>query len=314
MKEGDIDLRCPNAESCPAQVRGRVEHIGSRGALDVEALGEVSAAALTHPARARGAAAADRGGAVRPHGAASCSRSRSSCATSRPGCRGSKTTARPCTVRPFRRLRRRSGRGADPAYDADAAEFAGDETHVPSKAAYELVANLELAKTKPLWRILVALNIRHVGPVAARALADHFGSLDADPRGRRRRARRGRRGRTHHRRIAARVVRRRLAPRHRRSVGGVGRAVRDSRACRSRRGRGRRGRARGPHRRRDRQPRRVHARGGAGSYHRRRRQSGLERVEEHRLRRGGARSRIEAGARRRSWESESSTPRSSRDS
>ena len=50
MKEGDIDLRCPNAESCPAQVRGRVEHIGSRGALDVEALGEVSAAALTHPA------------------------------------------------------------------------------------------------------------------------------------------------------------------------------------------------------------------------------------------------------------------------
>ena len=51
MKEGDIDLRCPNARSCPAQVRGRVEHIGSRGALDVEALGEVSAAALTQPER-----------------------------------------------------------------------------------------------------------------------------------------------------------------------------------------------------------------------------------------------------------------------
>ncbi|HEY6800356.1 MAG TPA: NAD-dependent DNA ligase LigA, partial [Agromyces sp.] len=49
MKEGDIDLRCPNARNCPAQVRGRVEHIGSRGALDVEALGEVSAAALTQP-------------------------------------------------------------------------------------------------------------------------------------------------------------------------------------------------------------------------------------------------------------------------
>jgi len=48
-KEGDIDLRCPNARSCPAQVRGRVEHIGSRGALDIEALGEVSAAALTQP-------------------------------------------------------------------------------------------------------------------------------------------------------------------------------------------------------------------------------------------------------------------------
>ena len=50
-KEGDIDLRCPNTRSCPAQVRGRVEHIGSRGALDIEGLGEVSAAALTHPLR-----------------------------------------------------------------------------------------------------------------------------------------------------------------------------------------------------------------------------------------------------------------------
>ena len=48
-KEGDIDLRCPNARSCPAQVRGRVEHIGSRGALDIEGLGEVGAAALTQP-------------------------------------------------------------------------------------------------------------------------------------------------------------------------------------------------------------------------------------------------------------------------
>jgi len=48
-KEGDVDLRCPNAENCPAQVRGRVEHIGSRGGLDIEGLGEVSAAALTQP-------------------------------------------------------------------------------------------------------------------------------------------------------------------------------------------------------------------------------------------------------------------------
>ncbi|HXD60400.1 MAG TPA: NAD-dependent DNA ligase LigA, partial [Lacisediminihabitans sp.] len=48
-KEGDVDLRCPNSEFCPAQVWGRVEHIGSRGALDIEALGEVSAAALTQP-------------------------------------------------------------------------------------------------------------------------------------------------------------------------------------------------------------------------------------------------------------------------
>ena len=51
MKEGDIDLRCPNGQSCPAQVRGRIKHAGSRGALDVEALGEVTAAALTQPAQ-----------------------------------------------------------------------------------------------------------------------------------------------------------------------------------------------------------------------------------------------------------------------
>jgi DNA ligase (NAD+) len=39
--------------------------------------------------------------------------------------------------------------------------------------------NLEDAKTRPLWRILTALGIRHVGPVAARSLTSHFGSLDA---------------------------------------------------------------------------------------------------------------------------------------
>jgi DNA ligase (NAD+) len=43
----------------------------------------------------------------------------------------------------------------------------------------KLVANLAQARTRPLWRVLVALSIRHVGPTAARALATHFGSLDA---------------------------------------------------------------------------------------------------------------------------------------
>jgi DNA ligase (NAD+) len=45
--------------------------------------------------------------------------------------------------------------------------------------AHALLANLDEAKTRPLWRFLVALSIRHVGPTAARALADAFGSLDA---------------------------------------------------------------------------------------------------------------------------------------
>jgi DNA ligase (NAD+) len=49
----------------------------------------------------------------------------------------------------------------------------------PSSSAVKLLDEIEKAKTKPLWRFLVSLNIRHVGPVAARALADYFGSLDA---------------------------------------------------------------------------------------------------------------------------------------
>jgi DNA ligase (NAD+) len=49
----------------------------------------------------------------------------------------------------------------------------------PSSQALTLLAELEKAKTKELWRLLVSLNIRHVGPVAARALGQWFGSLDA---------------------------------------------------------------------------------------------------------------------------------------
>jgi len=142
-KEGDVDLRCPNARSCPAQVRGRVEHIGSRGALDIEGLGEASAIALTPPY-------------------------------------GPLTTEAglfeltlddlmPIEVdgdHPYRKIVKPARR--------DEPEEQG-----PSAAAEELIAELEKAKTKDLWRLLVALNIRHVGPVAARALASWFGSLDA---------------------------------------------------------------------------------------------------------------------------------------
>ena len=158
-KAGDIDLRCPNARSCPAQVRGRVEHIGSRGALDIEVLGEVTAAALTQPLFPPTPPLVTEAGLfsltiddlvpidveIRDH------------ETGLP-------TGR--TDSPFRRKRQ--------AKDGE-----GDRDYVPSANALGLIANLEVAKTKPLWRILVSLNIRHVGPVAARALADYFGSVDA---------------------------------------------------------------------------------------------------------------------------------------
>jgi DNA ligase (NAD+) len=177
-KEGDVDLRCPNARSCPAQVRGRVEHAGSRGALDVEGLGEVSAAALTQPNSPAQPPLETEAGLF--------SLSLSDIFPIEVTVRDAEDghvkldeNGVPHTETPFRRKRKRSGKDADPEFDPHAAEFAGDEEFVPSSAATKLLEELENAKTKPLWRILVALNIRHVGPVAARSLADWFGSIDA---------------------------------------------------------------------------------------------------------------------------------------
>ncbi|TFD34368.1 NAD-dependent DNA ligase LigA [Cryobacterium sp. TMT1-19] len=164
-KEGDIDLRCPNARSCPAQVRGRVEHIGSRGALDIEVLGEVAAAALTQP--------------IRPVEPPLCTEAGLFDLTLddllpievivRDAETGLAKEEDDGSVRlrtPFRR-------------NPTAAEKKqGVEGPQPSSSAQKLLREIELAKTKPLWRLLVALNIRHVGPVAARALAGHFGSLE----------------------------------------------------------------------------------------------------------------------------------------
>jgi DNA ligase (NAD+) len=176
-KEGDVDLRCPNARSCPAQVRGRVEHIGSRSALDIEVLGEVSAAALTQPLEPAEPPLTTEAGLF--------DLTLEDLFPIRVQVRDNETgmwvlvdDGTPKVVAPFRR-KRRTGRDADPQFDPHAAVFDGDEDYVPSKSAHDLIDNIHKAKTKPLWRILVALSIRHVGPVAARALADYFGSVDA---------------------------------------------------------------------------------------------------------------------------------------
>jgi DNA ligase (NAD+) len=174
-KEGDVDLRCPNAFSCPAQVRGRVEHVGSRGALDIEVLGEVTAAALTQPYEPSEPPLHNEAGlfdltleTIFPVAVV---------------VRDNETgmqklddkTGEPKRETPFKRRRQKK----DGPFDPSAASFDGDADYVPSSNATNLVANLEKAKTSALWRILVALSIRHVGPVAARALADYFGSIDA---------------------------------------------------------------------------------------------------------------------------------------
>ena len=177
-KEGDVDLRCPNTRGCPAQVRGRVAHAGGRSALDIEALGEVAAAALTQPLKpARPPLETEAG--LFDLRLQDLFPIRVIVRDNETGLEKLGDDGNPKQVAPFRRLRKKSGKDADPAFDPSAEEFDGDEDFVPSKNAHELLGNLEKAKTKPLARILVALNIRHVGPVAARALADYFGSLDA---------------------------------------------------------------------------------------------------------------------------------------
>ena len=174
-KEGDVDLRCPNQERCPAQVRGRIEHIGSRGGLDIEGLGEVTAAALTQPlvptippltseAALFDLTISDLFPIV---------------VAVKDGETGlaklDENTGEPITQTPFQAKRDKK---KDP-WDPEAAGFNGTEDIAPSADALKLIRGLDDAKSKDLWRFLVALNIRHVGPVAARALAAHFGSLAA---------------------------------------------------------------------------------------------------------------------------------------
>ena len=174
-KEGDVDLRCPNTRACPAQVRGRIEHIGSRGGLDIEGLGEVSAAALTQPKEPRTPPLANEAGlfALRIEDLFPIVVEVKDPDTGL--AKRDATTGEVTTQSPYRRVRKKS----DPPFDATATEFAGDAASVPSKAAYELIEQLGRARSQPLWRFLVSLNIRHVGPVAARLLAGEYGSLEA---------------------------------------------------------------------------------------------------------------------------------------
>ncbi|MEY8017298.1 NAD-dependent DNA ligase LigA [Mycobacterium servetii] len=126
-KEGDADIRCPNARSCPAQLRERVFHVAGRGALDIEGLGYEAAAALL-----AAGVIADEGDLF--------------------------------TLTEDDLLRTELFRTKAGTLSANGAR---------------LLANLEEAKAAPLWRVLVALSIRHVGPTAARALATEFGDLQA---------------------------------------------------------------------------------------------------------------------------------------
>jgi DNA ligase (NAD+) len=126
-RESDVDIRCPNARSCPAQLRERIFHMAGRGAFDIEVLGYEAAAALL------------AAGVVRDEG--------------------------DLFVLNERKLL------AVDLFRTKAGELSAN--------GRKLLSNLDSAKDRPLWRALVALSIRHVGPTAAQALAREFRTLRA---------------------------------------------------------------------------------------------------------------------------------------
>ncbi len=124
---GDVDIRCPNTQSCPAQLRERIYYIGSRAALDIDVLGYEAAVALLEA----------------------------------------------------KIITDESDLFAVTKEKLMTSEFFTKKDGEAGANVEKLLAALEGAKTRPLWRILVALSIRHVGPTAAQALASNFGSMKA---------------------------------------------------------------------------------------------------------------------------------------
>ena len=124
---GDVDIRCPNTQSCPAQLRERIYYIGSRAALDIDVLGLEAAVALLSD----------------------------------------------------QIITDESDLFALTTESLTRSEFFKKKDGSTGKNTEKLLAGLENAKTRPLWRIIVALSIRHVGPTAAQSLANSFGSMEA---------------------------------------------------------------------------------------------------------------------------------------
>lgn len=156
QKEGDKDVRCPNARSCPAQLANRVYYLASRAAFDIEALGEEAAVALTAPAEPETPPLTSEAFLfdLRPEDLAEVKIWRSK------RVKGVETGERELVPYFYTR-----GTAKKPS--------------APSANTVKLFAELDKAKDQDLWRVLVALSIRHVGPTAARTLAAHFHSLAA---------------------------------------------------------------------------------------------------------------------------------------
>ncbi|MEU6532653.1 NAD-dependent DNA ligase LigA [Streptomyces sp. NPDC046928] len=155
MKEGDIDLRCPNARACPAQLRERVSYLAGRECLDIEHFGAVAAAALTRPLEPADPPLADEGDLF------------------------DLTVEKLLPIKayvldPDSGLPKRDPRTGEEKVVTVFANQKGE----PKKNTLALLANIEAAKQRPLARFINGLSIRHVGPVAAQALAREFRSID----------------------------------------------------------------------------------------------------------------------------------------
>ncbi|MFE0453206.1 NAD-dependent DNA ligase LigA [Streptomyces sp. NPDC058914] len=155
MKEGDVDLRCPNARACPAQLRERLFYLAGRKALDIENFGYVAAAALTNPLEPADPPLRNEGDLF------------------------DLTIEQLLPIKAYV-LDQDSGlpkRDPKTGEEKIVTVFANQQGE-PKKNAVAMLENVAAAKERPLARILTGLSIRHVGPVAAEALARNFRSIE----------------------------------------------------------------------------------------------------------------------------------------
>ncbi|MGW3814799.1 NAD-dependent DNA ligase LigA [Streptomyces sp. NPDC005046] len=155
MKEGDIDLRCPNGRGCPAQLRERVSYLAGRECLDIEHFGNVAAAALTRPLKPAEPPLVDEGDLF------------------------DLTVEQLLPITAYV-LDQNSGLPKrDPKTgDEKVVTVFANQQGEPKKNTLALLDKIAEAKNRPLARFINGLSIRHVGPVAAEALAREFRSID----------------------------------------------------------------------------------------------------------------------------------------
>ncbi|MGW7439344.1 NAD-dependent DNA ligase LigA [Streptomyces sp. NPDC054849] len=155
MKEGDIDVRCPNAQTCPAQLRERLFYLAGRQSLDIENFGMVAAAALTGPLEPAQPPLLDEGDLF------------------------GLTIEQLLPIKayvldPDSGLPKRDPKTGEEKIVTVFANQKGE----PKKNALAMLENIAAAKERPLARVINGLSIRHVGPVAAEALAREFRSIE----------------------------------------------------------------------------------------------------------------------------------------